>query len=109
VTVVLVGFMLFGLTDLVRHPFAEPTTAWALIAFLQQQDRRWRIAHRVQDTAESTAFIVGHVVDSVAPTAEGDIVETRTMIAARGCVPGVVGQYQTMRPIVGLITDFLLG
>lgn len=30
---------------------------------------------KVQDTAESTAFIVGHVVDAVAPTAENDIVE----------------------------------
>jgi hypothetical protein len=30
---------------------------------------------KVQDTAETTAFIVGHVVDIVAPTAEGDIVE----------------------------------
>ena len=30
---------------------------------------------KVQDTAESTALIVGHVVDAVAPTAEGDIVE----------------------------------
>ena len=30
---------------------------------------------KVQDTAETTAFIVGHVVDTVAPTAEGDIVE----------------------------------
>ncbi len=30
---------------------------------------------KVQDTAESTAFPVGHVVDNVAPTAEGDIVE----------------------------------
>ena len=30
---------------------------------------------KVQDTAESTAFIVGNVVDAVAPTNEGDIVE----------------------------------
>ncbi len=30
---------------------------------------------KVQDTAESTSFIVGHVVDIVAPTADGDIVE----------------------------------
>jgi hypothetical protein len=30
---------------------------------------------KVQDTAESTAFPVGHVVDAVAPTADGDIVE----------------------------------
>jgi hypothetical protein len=30
---------------------------------------------KVQDTAEATAFMVGHVVDNVAPTADGDIVE----------------------------------
>jgi hypothetical protein len=30
---------------------------------------------KVQDTAETTSFPVGHVVDAVAPTAEGDIVE----------------------------------
>lgn len=30
---------------------------------------------KVQDTAETTAFMVGHVVDTVAPTADGDIVE----------------------------------
>ena len=30
---------------------------------------------KVQDTAETTAFQIGHVVDTVAPTAEGDIVE----------------------------------
>jgi hypothetical protein len=30
---------------------------------------------KVQDTAEATAFMVGHVVDTVAPTADGDIVE----------------------------------
>ena len=28
-----------------------------------------------QCAAEQTAFMVGHVVDNVAPTAEGDIVE----------------------------------
>jgi hypothetical protein len=30
---------------------------------------------KVQDSAEATAFQLGHVVDAVAPTAEGDIVE----------------------------------
>lgn len=30
---------------------------------------------KVQDTAEATSFMVGHVVDTVAPTADGDIVE----------------------------------
>jgi hypothetical protein len=30
---------------------------------------------KVQDTAEATSFQVGHVVDLVAPTADGDIVE----------------------------------
>jgi hypothetical protein len=30
---------------------------------------------KVQDTAEATAFQVGHCVDAVAPTADGDIVE----------------------------------
>jgi hypothetical protein len=30
---------------------------------------------KVQDTAAATAFVLGTVVDSVAPTADGDIVE----------------------------------
>jgi len=40
------GFVLFGLANLIRHPFAEVAAARALVALLQQQHARGRILNR---------------------------------------------------------------